>query len=40
MFEIIKSLYDQKRLTPQMLDAAVSKKWITTEEKELILSTN
>lgn len=39
MFERLNFLYEQKRLTIEQLEVAVSKNWITKEEKENIIST-
>ena len=38
MYERIKSLYKQNRLTDEMLEVAVSKTWITPEEKIEIMT--
>lgn len=39
MYERLLFLYQQKRLTEKMLEVAVSKTWITEEEKiEIIAS--
>jgi len=38
MYERLKFLYEQKRLTDAMLEVAVSKTWITTEEKAGIIA--
>ncbi len=37
MFASVKRLYDEGRLTETGLDNAVSKGWITTEEKTQIM---
>ena len=38
MYERLKFLYEQKRLTDKMLDVAVSKTWITEKEKTDIIT--
>ena len=38
MYERLKFLYEQKRLTDAMLEVAVSKTWITEEEKSEIIA--
>lgn len=38
MFERLKFLYEQKRLTDAMLEVAVSKTWITAQEKAEIIA--
>ncbi len=37
MFERLKALYEQGKVTETMLDVAVSKGWITEEQKALIV---
>lgn len=37
MYERLKFLYEQKRLTDAMLEVAVSKTWITAEQKTEII---
>lgn len=39
MFETLKRLYKEKKITEENLVKAVEKKWITEEEKEQIIST-
>jgi len=38
MFERLQYLYEQKRLTDVQLGVAVSKTWITEEQKENIIA--
>ena len=38
MFERLKYLYEQKRLTDAQLEVAVSKSWITAEQKAEIIA--
>ena len=38
MFERLKFLYNQGRLTTEQLEVAVSKGWITEEQKQGIIS--
>lgn len=38
MFERLNFLYEQKRLTIEQLEVAVSKNWITKEEKSEIIN--
>lgn len=40
MYEILKKLYIGERLTLQGLDNAVTKGWITEEQKEEILNSH
>lgn len=40
MFERLKRLYKEGKITVEDLDNAVSKGWITEEQKELIISSN
>lgn len=40
MFERLKRLYKEGKITIEDLDNAVSKGWITEEQKELIISSN
>lgn len=40
MFERLKRLYKEGKITVEDLDAAVEKGWITEEEKEIIISSN
>lgn len=39
MFERLKYLYDSGKLTEVQLDVAVSKGWISVEEKQQMIST-
>ena len=38
MFERLKALYSQGKLTAAQLDVAVSKGWITEEQKQEIIN--
>ena len=38
MFERLKVLYSQNKINATQLDVAVSKGWITDEQKQLILN--
>lgn len=38
MFETLQRLWNEGKLTESMLDNAVTKSWITTEEKQQIMT--
>lgn len=38
MFETLQRLWREEKLTEAMLDNAVTKSWITTEEKQQIIA--